>query len=134
MRNTVLPDDKGKQKTPPSRSNSTQRNQIRVLNRSNFKRRVESNPNLKETNSSPTIIEEWNIKPSGANSNNSTQNIAIPPSGCQTRKGLTRIESKEEPSIGSPSNESTVGSLPRTLSTSVLRIKHRRTFWEKVIG
>ena len=23
------------------------------------------------------------------------------------------------------------GSLPRTLSTSVLRIKHRRTFWEK---
>jgi hypothetical protein len=27
-----------------------------------------------------------------------------------------------------------VGSLPRTLSTSVLRIKHRRTFWEKVVG
>lgn len=26
------------------------------------------------------------------------------------------------------------GTLPRTLSTSVLRIKHRRTFWEKVIG
>ncbi len=26
------------------------------------------------------------------------------------------------------------GSLPRTLSTSVLRIKHRRSFWEKVIG
>ena len=25
-------------------------------------------------------------------------------------------------------------SLPRTLSTSVLRIKHRRSFWEKVIG
>ena len=27
-----------------------------------------------------------------------------------------------------------VGSLPRTLSTSVLRIKHRRSFWEKVVG
>ncbi len=26
------------------------------------------------------------------------------------------------------------GALPRTLSTSVLRIKHRRTFWEKVVG
>ncbi len=26
------------------------------------------------------------------------------------------------------------GNLPRTLSTSVLRIKHRRSFWEKVIG
>lgn len=27
-----------------------------------------------------------------------------------------------------------VGQLPRTLSTSVLRIKHRRSFWEKVVG
>ncbi len=26
------------------------------------------------------------------------------------------------------------GSLPRTLSTSVLRIKHRRSFWERVVG
>ena len=26
-----------------------------------------------------------------------------------------------------------VGSLPRTLSTSVLRIKHRRSFWEKFL-
>ena len=26
------------------------------------------------------------------------------------------------------------GGLHRTLSTSVLRIKHRRSFWEKVIG
>ena len=24
--------------------------------------------------------------------------------------------------------------LPRTLSTSVLRIKHKRSFWEKVVG
>ena len=29
------------------------------------------------------------------------------------------------------SGEGGSGSLPRTLSTSVLRIKHRRTFWEK---
>ena len=30
-----------------------------------------------------------------------------------------------------PSEGGGAGSLPRTLSTSVLRIKHRRTFWER---
>ena len=42
--------------------------------------------------------------------------------------------SKEEPAVGSPTNESVVGSLPRTLSTSVLRIKNKRSFWENVVG
>ena len=42
--------------------------------------------------------------------------------------------SKEEPAVGSPTNESVVGSLPRTLSTSVLRIKSKRSFWESVVG
>ena len=42
--------------------------------------------------------------------------------------------SKEEPVVGSPTDESLVGSLPRTLSTSVLRIKNKRSFWESVVG
>ena len=36
--------------------------------------------------------------------------------------------------LGHREGDEDVGSLPRTLSTSVLRIKHRRSFWEKVVG
>ena len=39
----------------------------------------------------------------------------------------------QDPGSGStPSGGKTGGTLPRTLSTSVLRIKHRRTFWERM--
>eukprot|EP00094_Tigriopus_californicus_P008807 TCALIF_08488-PA protein Name:"Similar to PDE4B cAMP-specific 3',5'-cyclic phosphodiesterase 4B (Homo sapiens)" AED:0.40 eAED:0.40 QI:272/0.75/0.6/0.8/0.75/0.6/5/0/365 len=46
-----------------------------------------------------------------------------------TKDSLTSGEDKSGGEDGNPE-----GTLPRTLSTSVLRIKHRRTFWEKVIG
>ena len=36
-----------------------------------------------------------------------------------------------DPSVDGAEGGGAAGSLPRTLSTSVLRIKHRRTFWER---
>ena len=69
-------------------------------------------------------------------------NINSPMIASQILEGESEKSSKRKPEktqeepagVGSPSDESIVGSLPRTLSTSVLRIKHRRTFWEKVVG
>ena len=37
------------------------------------------------------------------------------------------------PLIVTPCPDQNVVALPRTLSTSVLRIKHRRSFWEKFL-
>ena len=46
------------------------------------------------------------------------------------------ITSSTASGIGSlpPGTPGQAGQLPRTLSTSVLRIKHKRSFWEKVVG
>ena len=45
------------------------------------------------------------------------------------------VSASKKVSFSAGSSQSTgTGGLHRTLSTSVLRIKHRRSFWEKVIG
>ena len=128
---TVPPEGNVVTRCQGSRNATSQRNQIRVLNKSNAQNKVESNPNLESYFGSPKQIKESHSNPITTYSSQTTPRIITPSSGTNN---LSKSGSKEEPTIGSPSNESVVGSLPRTLSTSVLRIKHRRTFWERVVG
>ena len=82
------------------------------------------------------------LQPSSSKNRSKHININSPIIATQTLEGESEKSIKRKPEktqeepagVGSPSDESIVGSLPRTLSTSVLRIKHRRTFWEKVVG
>ena len=132
---TVPPDEKIGKKFLGNRNSTSQRNQIRVLNKSNIRRNIESNPNLESYFGSPRTIQETHSNPITCYSSQTAPRIITSPSGTKTfEQTLSKHGSREEPPIGSPSNESVVGSLPRTLSTSVLRIKHRRTFWERVVG
>ena len=106
---SVPPDNKFDITTPKKPFVQSQKNQIRVLNNSSFDKRLENNPKLTFSVGPPIDIGHGN-----SNGNERTNHI--------------------DPAIESPTNESVVGSLPRTLSTSVLRIKSRRSFWEKVVG
>lgn len=136
MRNIVPPDDKFISRQQTNKTNQIQRNQIRVLGNNNFIKGAENNPNMDSYVVPPNEIEERNLNLAETHSihRNIYPNIVTPSSETKIEISSKRIESKEEPAIGSPSNDSIVGSLPRTLSTSVLRIKHRRSFWEKVVG
>ena len=60
------------------------------------------------------------------NNNSDEQRLNPHVTSAATVGDLTAEEKRE--------GDEDVGSLPRTLSTSVLRIKHRRSFWEKVVG
>lgn len=128
-------DEKEGTKYPVNRNSTSHRNQIRVLNKNNCRSKVESNPNLESYFGSQRIIKESYSNPITTYSSQTTPLIITSPAGAKTlEQTLNKNGSREEPPIGSPSSDSVVGSLPRTLSTSVLRIKHRRTFWERVVG
>ena len=121
-------------------NNQNQRGQIRVLGNGNKRSSVgnKSDPEPKH----PISNNVKTLQPSPRKNRSKHININSPIIATQTleresEKSIKRKPEKtqEEPAgVGSPSDESIVGSLPRTLSTSVLRIKHRRTFWEKVVG
>ena len=121
-------------------NNQNQRGQIRVLGNGNKRSSVgnKSDPEPKH----PISSNVKTLQPSPSKNCSKHININSPIIATQTleresEKSIKRKPEKtqEEPAgVGSPSDESIVGSLPRTLSTSVLRIKHRRTFWEKVVG
>lgn len=116
-----------------------QRRSIRVLGSANFMKGFESNQNLdscrKNSGTGIPAVENCNNDSSPPETEaNGNPKIIRSSSNVNIENATGTNESKEEPPIGSPSNESVVGSLPRTLSTSVLRIKHRRSFWERVVG
>ena len=138
---SVPPDGKYNPKLKNNKNNNqTQRSQIRVLGNGNKRSSagIKSNPEPKHPISNS--VKTLQLSPTRSRSKHININspmIATPTLESESEKSSKRKPEKtqEEPAgVGSPSDESIVGSLPRTLSTSVLRIKHRRTFWEKVVG
>ena len=138
---SVPPDGKYNPKLKNNKNNNqTQRSQIRVLGNGNKRSSagIKSNPEPKHPISKS--VKTLQLSPTRSRSKHININspmIASPTLENELEKSSKRKPEKtqEEPAgVGSPSDESIVGSLPRTLSTSVLRIKHRRTFWEKVVG
>ena len=115
-------------------NNAQQRSSIRVLGSNHLITAPECDPKGDFCEVSTNHLESKNSNINDSTLNNINPDVRTPSSEIKLEKDSKRNETKEEPPIGSPSNESLVGSLPRTLSTSVLRIKHRRSFWEKVVG
>ena len=121
-------------------NNQTQRSQIRVLGNGNKRSSVGNKSNPEPKHPISNSVKTLQLSPTRSRSKHININspmIATPTLESESEKSSKRKPEKtqEEPAgVGSPSDESIVGSLPRTLSTSVLRIKHRRTFWEKVVG
>ena len=138
---SVPPDGKYNPKLKNNKNNNqTQRSQIRVLGNGNKKSSVGSKSNPEPKHPISNSVKTLQLSPTRSRSKHININspmIATPTLEGESEKSSKRKPEKtqEEPAgVGSPSDESIVGSLPRTLSTSVLRIKHRRTFWEKVVG
>ena len=137
----VPPDGKYNPKLKNNKNNNhTQRSQIRVLGNGNKRSSVGSKSNPEPKYPISNSVKTLQLSPTRSRSKHININspmIASPTLEDESEKSSKRKPEKtqEEPAgVGSPSDESIVGSLPRTLSTSVLRIKHRRTFWEKVVG
>ena len=138
---SVPPDGKYNPKLRNNRNNNqNQRGQIRVLGNGNKRSSVGNKSDPEPKHPISNNIKTLQLSPSRSRSKHI--NINSPMIASQILEGESEKSSKRKPEktqeepagVGSPSDESIVGSLPRTLSTSVLRIKHRRTFWEKVVG